>query len=199
MKYYLRRLVDLYLEYMMLAVSGLVLSTILLTFYSLIRTSSLFNKVALALIFFSISYFVIAKWHRRVVEKKALRDAELRELDRSESEARAERLQQRIQEARNYLVFMRSGGIKDYRDSKEKLPLNEELLVNEAALLIERLDQANMSDFLIKKAIERFLDLIDGVHDKSVLSYLREMVVDSIITDSVISRKAKDQDREFIS
>jgi hypothetical protein len=133
------------------------------------------------------------KWHRRVAERKALKDAELRELDRIESEARAARLQERIEEARNYL---RSGGV--HTASTRRLPLSEEMLMTEVAQLIERLDQANVSDFLVKRAMEKFLDLVGGVQDERVRLNLRNIVVQSTIARSVISQRDRSEERQFI-
>jgi len=192
MRYHLKHLVELYVEYMKLALGGVVLSAIGLTFYSVTRTSSLFNMVALVVIFLSTLVLVVVKWRRRITQKKELRDLELRESDRRERKAKEERLKERIEEAQKFLAFMKAHSVKDSGES------TEESLVNDVATLLERLHAENVSQPLIEEAIDRFLTILDEADHRAVRA-VRRKILNSIVTEILMNRENNAEERKFVS
>jgi hypothetical protein len=183
MKYYLKHLFELYLEYMKLALSGIVLSTIALTSYSVLRTGDLLIIVAVVVASLGMLIAIVARYRLRVVDQKKIEE---RELERRETEAQEERAKERLEEAKNYLRFSRAGKVADFREAA---------LIHEMALLVEQLQAENISQPLIEEAIDRFLTVREDPNNQSSVPAIREKILSSIISDIVISQKSKENDR----
>lgn len=195
MKGYLRYLYDLYLDYMKLALSGLVLSAILLSLHSLIATSNLsLGIVVLVVVFSGIVLFATLTWRRHVAVQKEQNQQKLRELQRRGDEALAQRAEKRMDEARHYLKFMRTRGIKDYRS-----PSEESSLLNDMALLIERLQVQHVRQSSIEDALDRFLNVLDE-NGVGLPPDARRRILNSIVSDILVYEHAQKQESQrFIS
>lgn len=195
MKDYLRYLYDLYLDYMKLALSGLVLSAILLSLHSLIATSNLsLGIVVLVVVFLGIVLFATLTWRRHVAVQKEQNQQKLRELQRRGDEALAQRAEKRMDEARHYLKFMRTRGIKDYRS-----PSEESSLLNDMALLIERLQVQHVRQSSIEDALDRFLTVLDE-NGVGLPPDARRRILNSIVSDILVYEHAQKQESQrFIS
>lgn len=195
MKDYLRYLYDLYLDYMKLALSGLVLSAILLSLHSLIATSNLsLGIVVLVVVFSGIVLFATLTWRRHVAVQKEQNQQKLRELQRRGDEALAQRAEKRMDEARHYLKFMRTRGIKDYRS-----PSEESSLLNDMALLIERLQVQHVRQSSIEDALDRFLNVLDE-NGVGLPPDARRRILNSIVSDILVYEHAQKQESQrFIS
>jgi hypothetical protein len=70
MRYYLKHLFELYLQYMKLALGGIVFSTIALTSYSVLRTGDLRIIVAVIVASLGILIAIVARFWLPVVDEK---------------------------------------------------------------------------------------------------------------------------------
>lgn len=193
MKHYLRYLCELYLDYMKLALSGAVVSAILLSFHSLVATRDAF-KIVLVVVFLGIVGLVTLWWRRHIATNKEERQPELRGLQRREDEALAERAMNRMEEARQYLKLTQTRGIKDYGPSSE-----EASLVNDMALIIERLQIEHVSQPSIEEALDRFLSILDE-RNEGLVPDARQRILNSIVSDIVMSENTRKQEsKRFIS
>lgn len=197
MKRELRYLFDLYVEYMKLAVSGILLSAIFLCFYSVMAASPIVRKLLVALIVLGIFGFGVLVLRWRSAEKKELERKHIREEHEREREAQAKRNERRIEEARNYLRFTKMDAIRD--DAR----ITEELLVNDLVVLIDHLQAENISKIVVEEAINRFLIAINE-DKKSTFLAVRQQILKSIIDDAILNniianQEKPEESRKFVS
>jgi hypothetical protein len=171
MRYYLKHLLELYVSYMKLAFSGLVLSSLLLFGYSAFKTENILFGFTIVLVLLAILVGIINLQRRPT---KFTSESEQRESQRREAEAAVERTKQRLEEARKYL--------ESTRKSREAMigDFQEAMLVHELVILMEQLQSLNANELLIDKAVQQFLILQEKLGDSSTLATLREKVFDSI-------------------
>jgi arginine exporter protein ArgO len=182
---------------MKLALSGIVLSAILLIFYSVIVISPLVWKSLVALVVLGILGLGILVFRNWSAEKKDLVQQQVKEEHERESQAQAKRNEKRMQEARSYLRFTKMDAIRDNRE------VSDDLLVNDLVVLMEQLQAENVSKGLIEEAIERFLTAVDE-NKKSIFLAVRQQILTSIISDTILNNKIMneekpEQPREFVS
>jgi hypothetical protein len=188
MRYYLRHLLELYAEYMGLALLGMLLSAIVLSSYSGVRSGNIVLTVLGALVLLLVLWVstkVIMHLYRSCSEKRVIfmrNRAELSfaELVRSQQEAHHQRNPEKMAEARKYLRFLNAAPMTDTRH------ITPDLLVEDLVVLMEQLQEEHLGKRLIEDAAERFLSTVEKT-DNSFIYSVRQQILWSIISEAIIS------------
>jgi hypothetical protein len=166
MKYYLKHLFKLYVDYIKLAFSGMALCSVLITGYAALRTGNLVYGFSIAILLFAMLTALSVIWGRG---RRSLKQ----ELERSSLARRQEERLQKELQATRALERM-----AELRLELEKI--QTESLVNELVVLREHLESLDASESLVKEAVELFLALQERLGYTTNLSSLRQKVIQSV-------------------